>query len=119
VWPWISLDDEVRAIRHLMDADVEGPVNLVGPTRATANDLGFALARAMNRPYVVRAPLWAVRLVLGSDATDALLASDADVVPAVLEGSGFTFRQATVEEAVAEALRTAQGDPEPASSRIA
>ena len=51
VWPWISLDDEVRAIRHVIDADIEGPVNLTGPTRATANDLGFALAGAMNRPY--------------------------------------------------------------------
>ena len=104
-WPWISLDDEVRAIRHLLDADVEGPANLTGPTRATANDLGFALARAMNRPYVVRAPIWGMKLVLGSDATDALLAADADVVPAVLQDSGFTFRHTTVEEAIAAALR--------------
>ncbi|MGC5169484.1 TIGR01777 family oxidoreductase [Micromonospora sp. DT81.3] len=104
-WPWISLDDEVRAIRHLLDADVEGPANLTGPTRATANDLGFALARAMNRPYVVRAPIWGMKLVLGSDATDALLAADADVVPAALQGSGFTFQHTTVEEAIAAALR--------------
>ncbi|KTS65635.1 nucleoside-diphosphate sugar epimerase [Microbacterium testaceum] len=104
VWPWITLDDEVRAIRHVIDSDIDGPVNLTGPTRATANALGFALARRMNRPYVLRAPIWGVRLALGSDATEALLLTDADVRPRVLEDSGFTFTHRTVEEAVASAV---------------
>ena len=30
-WPWISLTDEIGAIRHLLTADVSGPVNLTGP----------------------------------------------------------------------------------------
>lgn len=107
VWPWISLDDEVRAIRHLMDADLEGPVNLTGPTRATANDLGFSLAVQLNRPYLVRAPVWAMRLLLGPDATEALLTTDAHVVPDVLEASGFGFEHPTVDEAVAAALAAA------------
>lgn len=104
VWPWISLDDEVRAIRHVIDASLTGPVNLSGPTRATANDLGFALARRMNRPYALRAPVWAIRLALGADATEAILTSDAHVVPAALEKSGFVFTHATVEDAVAAAV---------------
>ncbi|MCJ1708120.1 TIGR01777 family oxidoreductase [Microbacterium sp. VKM Ac-2923] len=104
VWPWITLDDEVRAIRHVIDSDLAGPVNLTGPTRATANDLGFALARRMNRPYVLRAPVWGVKLALGADATEALLTSDADVRPSALEDSGFAFTHRTVEEAVASAV---------------
>ncbi|MDL5352942.1 TIGR01777 family oxidoreductase [Microbacterium sp. zg-YB36] len=104
VWPWISLDDQVRAIRHVITGDIEGPVNLVGPQRATANDLGFALAVQMNRPYVLRAPVWALRLVLGRDATEALLTTDAHVVPEVLQRTGFTFDHPTVEAAVAAAL---------------
>lgn len=104
VWPWISLDDEVRAIRHVIDAGLTGPVNLTGPTRATANDLGFALAVRMNRPFVLRAPVWAMRAALGADATEAILTSDMDVAPSVLESSGFVFRHRTVEEAVAEAV---------------
>ncbi|HWI32183.1 MAG TPA: DUF1731 domain-containing protein, partial [Microbacterium sp.] len=105
VWPWISLDDEVAAIRHVIDADVEGPVNLTAPTRTTANDLGFALAVAMNRPYVVRAPVWGMKLVLGPDATDDLLTADMHVVPEVLLRTGFAFSQRTAEDAVAAALR--------------
>ncbi len=103
-WPWISLDDEVAAIRHVIDREIEGPVNLTGPERATANDLGFALARRMNRPYLVRAPEWAVKLVLGDDATEALLTSDMHVVPEKLAASGFVFRHPTVEAAIEAAV---------------
>lgn len=108
VWPWITLDDEVRAIRHVIDSDLDGPVNLTGPARATANDLGFALARRMNRPYALRAPVWGVKLALGRDATEALLASDADVRPSVLQDDGFTFTHETVEDAVASAVPAAR-----------
>jgi uncharacterized protein (TIGR01777 family) len=106
-WPWISLDDQVRAIRHEIDAHVTGPVNLSGPTRATANDLGFALAVRMNRPFLLRAPVWGMKLVLGADATEAILTSDAYVVPERLRESGFVFRHPTVEEAVAAAVPAA------------
>lgn len=106
-WPWISLVDQVRAIRHVIDRQLSGPVNLTGPTRATANDLGFALAMRMNRPFLLRAPAWAVRSVLGRDATEALLTADAHVVPAALEASGFSFTHTTVEDAVAAAVPAA------------
>jgi uncharacterized protein (TIGR01777 family) len=106
--PWLSLDDQVRGIRHIIDSGLDGPVNLVGPTPASANDLGFALAVRLNRPFVVRAPEWALRLALGRDATTSLVAADAAVVPRVLEESGFTFTHATVERAVDAAVDAAQ-----------
>ncbi|WP_353987725.1 TIGR01777 family oxidoreductase [Ruicaihuangia caeni] len=103
-WPWISLRDEVNAIKHVIEREIEGPVNLAAPTAATANDIGRALARRMHRPFLVPAPAWAMRLVLGRDAVDSLLTSDARVEPGVLTGSGFRFAHHTVEEAVASAL---------------
>ena len=106
-WPWISLEDEVRAIRHVIDARLTGPVNLSGPTRATANDLGFALAVRMNRPFLLRAPVWGMKLALGADATEAILTADAHVVPQALETSGFVFSHPTVEDAVAAAVPAA------------
>lgn len=116
VWPWISLDDEVRALRHLIDTDLEGPVNLAAPARTTANDLGFALAVRLNRPYLLRTPAWALRLAAGREAADALLLSDAHVVPAVLHASGFRFAHTDADEAVGAALgqKAARSD---ASSR--
>ncbi|MEQ6896723.1 TIGR01777 family oxidoreductase [Microbacterium sp. KR10-403] len=104
VWPWITLDDEVRAIRHVIDAEIDGPVNLAAPTRATANDIGFALAVRMSRPYLFRAPAWTLRLALGRAAADGLLLGDAHVVPGVLDATGFSFRHAQLDEAVAAAV---------------
>jgi uncharacterized protein (TIGR01777 family) len=106
-WPWISLDDEVAAIRHVIAQGLTGPVNLTGPDRATANDLGFAVARRMNRPYAFRAPAFAIKLVLGRDATEAILTSDANVAPDALERSGFSFAHRTVEDAVAAVVPAA------------
>ncbi|MBB1512804.1 TIGR01777 family protein [Tessaracoccus sp. MC1627] len=104
VWPWISLDDEVRAIRHVIDHDIAGPVNLAGPTPATANDLGRALARRLNRPFLIPAPEFALNALLGRDTAESVLTSDADVRPERLLAEGFEFRHRTVEEAVEAAL---------------
>lgn len=104
VWPWISLDDEVRAIRHVVDSDVHGPVNLVGPQRATASGIGRTLASTLHRPYLVPAPAWALRLGLGRAAADSLLLADADVSPDVLTRTGFEFRHPTAPHAIAAEL---------------
>lgn len=104
IWPWISLDDEVRGIRHVIDRGLVGPVNLTGPTRASANDTGRALARTMHRPFWLPVPTWALRLALSRAAADSLLVCDADVRPAVLEESGFRFTHTTVEDAVTAAI---------------
>lgn len=103
-WPWILLDDEVRAIRHIIDNEIAGPVNLTGPARATANDLGRAVAHELHRPFWLPAPAWALRLCpeCGSGRFTAL--ADADVRPVVLEESGFVSPTPTVREAVAAAL---------------
>lgn len=104
IWPWMSLDDEVRAIRHVIDEKIGGPVNLTGPTPASANDVGRALAREMHRPFWIPAPAFALRLVLSAAATDSLLVSDADARPTALENSGFVFTHPTAAEAVAAAI---------------
>lgn len=105
VWPWISLEDEVRAIRHVIDRRIVGPVNLVAPRPASANDIGRALARRLNRPFLLRVPRFALRFVLSRDAADSLLLADATVVPTVLTGTGFGFEHESVDAAIATALR--------------
>lgn len=103
-WPWISLRDEARAIVHLaMMEAVTGPVNLTGPTPATAGEVTRALARAFRRPHLLRLPAWALRLAMGSAADDLLLA-DQRVSPTVLAASGFEFEHPTVD-AAADAVR--------------
>ncbi|WP_433676835.1 TIGR01777 family oxidoreductase [Microbacterium gorillae] len=105
-WPWASLDDTVAALRHIIEHDLTGPVNVVGPERASENDIGFAIARELNRPYLIPAPAFALRLALGAAAEDLLLV-DADIAPGVLTDSGFEWRHRTAESAVRDALTPA------------
>lgn len=104
VWPWISLTDEVRAIRRVIDHEMLGPVNLTGPSPASANEIGRELAQRLRRPYLLPAPRWALRLGLGRDAADSLLLSDARVEPEALIGSGFVFAHPTARSAIAAAI---------------
>lgn len=99
-WPWISLDDEVSALVHLIDTEVRGPVNLVGPEAATSADVVRAVAAEAHRPYWLPAPGFAISTALGEAGRELLLA-DQLVRPGVLTASGFAFRHRTVEEAVA------------------
>jgi uncharacterized protein (TIGR01777 family) len=103
-WPWISLEDEVRAIRHLIAGDQSGPVNLSAPIVATAGDIGRELARRLNRPFLIPAPSWALRLGLGSAAADSLLLSSVEVTPSVLLRTGFSFAHPSAAAAIATAL---------------
>lgn len=104
-WPWISLADEIGAIVHVLDTDISGPVNLAGPKPATNAAIGRALARQLGRPFWVPAPAWALRLVLGRDATESLLTADATVVPAVLLETGYAFAHNSAESAIAAEMR--------------
>jgi uncharacterized protein (TIGR01777 family) len=97
---WIVLDDEVGAIEHLLDADVEGPVNLTSPNPVTNADFGATLARVLHRPAFVPVPRFGPRLVLGSDLADSLLFEGQRVQPAVLTASGYQFREPDLEGAL-------------------
>ncbi|WP_157009034.1 TIGR01777 family oxidoreductase [Agromyces laixinhei] len=104
IWPWISLEDEIGAIRHVIDSGIDGAVNLCGPTPATSNEIGRSIAHALHRPFLVPVPKWALELVVGRDVTESVLTPDADVIPAVLEKTGFAFRYRTAREATRAAL---------------
>lgn len=103
-WPWISLDDEVAAMIHLLTASqLDGPVNLVGPTTATSEDVTRALARALHRPHLLVLPRPVLRLAL-RDAADDLLLADQAVVPGRLVADGFVHTHEDVAAAVAAVL---------------
>jgi len=97
-WSWITLTDEVRAILHLLDTPVAGPVNLVA-TAATNAEVTSALAGAVHRPAVVPVPAWAVRLGLG-DFSQEILGS-VRAVPRRLTESGFRHVHPDIASAAA------------------
>lgn len=105
-WPWVSLRDEAAAIAHLLTSTLSGPVDVVGPEPATAADVLRALTAAVHRPYVLPLPRAAVSLGLGEAGRELLLA-DQRVLPQRLLDDGFVFRDATVQDAMAQLVTAA------------
>ncbi|MDG2113383.1 MAG: TIGR01777 family oxidoreductase [Actinomycetota bacterium] len=98
-WSWITLHDEVRALRHLIDSEFEGPVNLAAPNPAPQLQFAKTLARVLRRPAVLPAPGFAIRLVLGQMGQELLLDSTRLEPRALLE-SGFEFGHVALEPAL-------------------
>ncbi|MFC4334238.1 TIGR01777 family oxidoreductase [Salininema proteolyticum] len=101
-FPWISLDDWVSATIFLLENEVDGPVNMVGPTPVTNRHFTRALADALGRPAPWVIPGWAAKIAAGEAAVELL--RGAKVVPKTLREAGFAFEHRTVEEALAEAF---------------
>lgn len=102
-WAWIHWQDEIRALKFLMEHEsAAGPFNLTAPNPVTNREFGRALGRVMNRPSYVPVPAFALRLMLGEVAT--IVVDGQRVVPEKLESLGFTFRFPEVEEALRDIL---------------
>lgn len=101
---WISIDDHVRAMVHLLTADVAGPVDLTAPEPVRNQDFTKALGRELGRPTLLPIPRIGPRLLLGKELAQALLYESQRVLPAVLEQSGFAFSHGTIEDALAAVL---------------
>lgn len=95
---WITLDDEVRALRFLIDtAQLRGPVNLTAPRPVTNAELTRVLGRVLGRPSLVPVPAAGPRLVVGREMADSLLFVSQRVAPDVLSGAGFRFDHPEIE----------------------
>lgn len=106
---WISLEDEVRALRFAMtQTALTGPINLTGPAPVTNAEFTTALGRALRRPTPLLLPGFAARTAFGEFADEALLVGQR-AIPAALEAAGFRFRHNTI----GEALGYATADPTP------
>ena len=104
---WISLADEVRAIRFLLEHDLDGPVNLTAPAPVTNAEFTAALGRAVHRPAVLLVPAAALRIGLGELSGELLTGQR--VRPARLLAAGFAFRHNDI--AAALAAEPASGQP--------
>jgi hypothetical protein len=103
-FPWISLDDEVGAIRFLIeDGRISGPVNLAGPELVTNARFTKAMAAAVGRPAPFVAPAFLLRGVLGQMAEELVLTGPR-AKPRVLLDAGFQFRHDGIDEALSAAV---------------
>ena len=101
--PWISLHDEVAALRFLIDRSIEGAVNLTGPNPATNLELTKALGTVLRRPTLMPIPAFAIRLLYG-EMGETLATVSQRVLPTRLLDAGFAFRHSTILAALSAAF---------------
>ncbi len=103
--PWISLDDEVGAIRFALEHDgLSGPVNLSGPDPVTNAEFTKAVGEAMHRPTPLVVPGFALRLARGAELVDEMVLTGQRAVPAVLRKHRYPFQHTTLPAALVAAL---------------
>lgn len=99
----ISLTDWLRAATWLAGNDqARGAYNLTAPEQSTQAEFTARLAELLHRPKLVRAPAFAIRLLL-RDVASELLGSER-VEPRRLLDEGFVFEHPTLESRLTAAL---------------
>ncbi len=101
---WISIDDEVGAIEHLLTAGVVGPVNLTAPEPVTNSEFTDVLSRVLHRPHLPLIPSLGPKVLYGSELVENVLLTGQRVSPAVLTKSGYAFRHPGLEAALRDLL---------------
>jgi uncharacterized protein (TIGR01777 family) len=98
-WSWISLTDQIGAIRFLLENDVAGAVNLTGPEPVTNAEFTKSVGRALHRPTFLPVPSFGPALLLGREAADAVAGASQRALPRVLLDAGYQFVHPTADDA--------------------
>ena len=98
-WSWISLTDQIGAIRFLLENDVAGAVNLTGPEPVTNAEFTKSIGRALHRPTFLPVPSFGPALLIGREAADAVINASQRALPRVLLDAGYVFTHPTADDA--------------------
>ncbi|MFJ9695083.1 TIGR01777 family oxidoreductase [Kitasatospora sp. NPDC101183] len=102
-WSFVSLADEVAALRFLIDReDLSGAFNLTAPEPVTNAELTAAIGRVLRRPTPFPVPDPVLRAVLGEMAVEVV--GSHRVVPRRLLEAGFRFAHPDVDSVVRAAV---------------
>lgn len=103
-FPWIHLEDEVGAIRFLLEQPAaSGVFNLAAPQPVTNAQFTRAIGKAMGRPALMPVPAFALRTLFGEMAT--VLLDGQRATPQRLEQAGYRFHFADPLTALQDLLR--------------
>jgi uncharacterized protein (TIGR01777 family) len=101
---WVGLADVVAAILFALERpDVSGALNVTAPNPVTNAEFTRVLGRQLHRPAFLTVPAFALRLMFGQMADEALLAS-ARAYPVRLQAAGFQFALPQIDGALRVAL---------------
>ena len=100
---WVDRADIVGIYLWALETEaVSGPLNATAPDPRRQVDFARALGSALHRPSWFPAPAFAIRLVLGDQATLAI--GSRRVWPTAALAGGYIFRVPRLEDSLAGAL---------------
>ncbi len=94
---WITMTDQINAIKYLLSSDLSGPINLTAPNPVTNATFVRTLGTVLKRPTILPVPPFGPRLLLGQELANALLFDSARVLPMALTDHGFRFEHNDLE----------------------
>ena len=102
---WVSIDDAVRIIQHIIaDDSIRGPVNFAAPNAVSNREFTKTLGRVLRRPTILPLPAFAARLAFGEMAEELLLTSTR-VYPKKIVEFGYKFLHPELGEALKHILK--------------
>jgi len=104
-WSWISIDDEVGAILHVLDHSAQrGAVNLTAPNPVTNEQFTRTLNGVLRRPTLLPTPTFALKAMFCGEAVNEMFLGGQRVAPARLQADGYAFRHPDLEGALRHLL---------------
>ena len=101
---WISLDDEIYAIHHLlMNGESNGVYNLTAPNPSRQKVFAKTLGKVLRRPAFAPLPGFVVRILFGEMGVTLTLESQ-KVLPTRLIEEGYEFLHPNLEVALTDTL---------------
>ncbi len=101
---WISLDDEIYAINHLMmNDDSKGVYNLSSPNPVEQKKFAKTLGRVLRRPAFAPLPKFVVKILFGEMGEKLTLESQR-VLPTKLTAEGYQFVHEDLESGLRDTL---------------
>lgn len=102
---WVSVADEVGAIRFLLDHDISGPVNVTGPVPVRNAEFAKTLGEVLHRPALIPIPRLVAKLPFGvGELAESLLFEGQRVQPQALEDAGYGFQHRDLRSALEAVL---------------
>jgi len=102
--PWIHVDDQIGAIRFLMEnPETKGTFNLIAPQTTSNAEFMRTLSKVLRRPYWFVFPTFLMRLVLGE--MSLLVTEGRFSHPKHLLEEGYTFQFRNLEGALKEIFK--------------
>ncbi|MBK9109770.1 MAG: TIGR01777 family protein [Saprospiraceae bacterium] len=103
IYSWIHDSDYIRALAHLIDHKISGPVNLTAPHPVSHKDLVKAIQKIYPCLLIPGPPAIILRILMGE--MSSLVLDSCDAHPKVLLDSGFQFKHAYIDSAVQTLLK--------------